>query len=110
MRMKINSTNIIEVYDVDVTIAGFRDEDDNQRFTEMSAFLTVRTRAWPDYRDDDFDQEWDMTNFGEFDVCGCHTPEEVEKRIQKFFDDLLINGYVDISTEKKRDEYYLIVY
>lgn len=101
MRIKINMFNIIEAYDVDVTIGGSTDETKKHEFKEMSAFLTVRSHTWPD-------EEWEA--FGEFDVSDCFTEKDAEKKIQKFLDDLLVNGYVDISTDKKCEEYHLIVY
>ena len=110
MRIRFNTTNIIEAYDVDATIGGFPDETKENEYKEIHAYLDVYTRAWPNHRDSDYDEEWDMTQVGEFDVSDCHTFEDAKKKIEKFFDDLLVNGYVDISTEEKCEEYHLIVY
>lgn len=104
MRIMFNDTNIIEAYDVDVTIGGWPDETKKREFKEMNAFLYVRSEALPN------DPEFDFEQVGEFDVSDCFSYDDAKNKTQKFFNDLLVNGYVDISTDEKRKSYNIILY
>jgi len=102
MRIMFNDTNIIEAYDVDVTIGGYPDETGEREFKEMMASLNILTHSFPD--------DPEFTQCGEFDVSDCYSYEKAKKKTQKFFDDLLFNGYIDISTDEKQKYYNLILY
>lgn len=108
MRIRFNEINIIEAYNVEVIIGGT--PTDNNKYTEMTAHLFINSQAWPSERDLDYDKQFNFNDFGEFDVSDCHTFEEVEAITNRFFDDLLVNGYIDISTDEKCEKYRLVIY
>lgn len=110
MRIRFDATSIIEAYDVNAVIGGLPDKTKENEYIEMSAYLDVYTHAWPNRGDGDYDENLDMTTFGEFDVSDCHTFEDAERKIAKFFDDLLVNGYVDIGTEEKCKAYHFTIF
>ena len=100
MRIKVDDTRIVEAYKVNAITCGTVETNINT-YKYMTAILEVKTN------DDPKDK---VVLFGEFDVDDCHTHASAKAKIQKFFDDLLIRGYIDISTVEKRKEYGITIY
>lgn len=100
MRVKVDPWNIYDVFYVYLTPGGFVGEDDPEgTFHDMTCDIEMR------FDDGDYG-----VIKGEFDCYNATTYEECEAIAQKFMDDLLKNGYVDLSTKEKRKAYNLELY
>lgn len=110
MRVRFNSNTIVECYNVDAEKSGLPDDNNPGHYSEMHCFLTMQSIDWPSYRDDDYNEECDLNLIGKFDCSGATTFEEVDEIIKPFFDDLFINGYIDLSTNEMLKKYKLTLY
>ena len=99
MRIKISNTVIIDANEVCITPSGWEDENDDSRYRDMSCELTIR------YGDIGIDEY-----SGEFNCSNATTFKECEEIAQPFLDELFKKGYIDISTEEKREKYGLTIY
>lgn len=98
MRIRIDRTLIIEAYYVDISPGGKADENNPGKYKEMICAFTIVYGDGSEY-----------SRFeGEFKCDGATTFEECESASYKFMDELYENGYIDISTEEKCEEYGMI--
>lgn len=110
MRIRFNNDNIVECYKVDATKGGMPDKNNPERYCEMKCYLMIYSLDWPSYRDDDYEEEFDYNFVGEFDCNNATTFEELDEITKPFFDDLFINGYIDLSTNEMLKKYKLTLY
>ena len=110
MRIRFNNDDIVECYKVEATKGGTQDKNNPWRYYEMSCYLMMNSLDWPSYRDNDYDEKFDCNIVGEFDCNNATTFEELDEITKPFFDDLFINGYIDLSTNEMLKKYKLTLY
>lgn len=98
MRISYGFGNIAEISNLEIMPCGFNDPNHPGQMINIECYLNV---IEPDGED---------VPVGEFDVTGCKTFEEAYEVARPFYEDMLRNGFVDISTEKMRKHYKLTIY
>ena len=97
MRIKLNDLTIIEAQKVYITPGGQKDENNPDKYKDMICAFTIVYGN---------DRELE----GRFKCDGATTFEECRKASYKFMDELYKNGYIDVSTDEKCEEYGMIFY
>lgn len=99
MRIRINETDIYEVYEVSVTPGGFPDPYNPEKYKDMTCGIEMR------YEDGEYG-----VIFGEFNCDGATSFKECAKAATKFMNELFEKGYIDIATEELCDKYGLTLW
>ena len=97
MRIRLYRSDIIEAHNVYITPGGHPDENNPGKYKDMFCAITI------EYGND---RELE----GEFKCDGATTFEECSRASYKFMDELYEKGYIDISTDEKREEYRIVLY
>lgn len=102
MRIRYTETSILEAYDVETVVSGRRDPDNPDKYVDVRNDLFIYAHGLSSEDGGDY--------WGEFDCNKATTFEEARMVSRKFLDDLMVNGFVDISTKEKCEWYHLTLW
>lgn len=98
MRISYSFGNIAEINILEIMPCSFNDPNHPGQMINIECYLNV------------IELDGEVVRVGEFDVTGCKTFEEVYEVARPFYEDMLRNGFVDVSNEAMLNHYKLTIY